>query len=103
MTRELAVIVEDLKAGRLAEPVTVRTFLSWFGAQRRGWQIVHYIREQLAEAGLKTVPDFESRWIDAPIGFQWSDADQSSRGVPADVAVPAANGSPGANPPADPV
>jgi hypothetical protein len=44
MIRELATIADGLKAGRAVEPVTVRTFLSWFGAQRRGWQIVHQIR-----------------------------------------------------------
>jgi hypothetical protein len=44
MIRELATVIDSLKAGRPVEPITVRTFLSWFGAQRRGWQIVHQIR-----------------------------------------------------------
>lgn len=70
MIRELVTVAGGLKAGRAVEPVTVRTFLSWFGAQRRGWQIVHQIREQLGEADLVTVPDFESRFIDAPIDFR---------------------------------
>jgi predicted transcriptional regulator len=70
MIRELAAVADSLKAGRAVEQVTVRTFLSWFGAQRRGWWIVRQIREQLAEADLVTVPDFESRWLDAPIEFQ---------------------------------
>jgi CBS domain-containing protein len=69
MTRELQSIAEDLKAGREAEPVTVRTFLWWFGAQRRGPNIVRHIRQELDKAGLVTVPDFEARWVDAPINF----------------------------------
>jgi hypothetical protein len=57
MIRELAAVADNLKAGRAVEQVTVRTFLSWFGAQRRGWSIVRQIREQLAEADFVTVPD----------------------------------------------
>jgi predicted transcriptional regulator len=66
---ELVTIREDLAAGRPVQSVTVRTFLSWFHAQRRGYWIVRYIKGQLREAGLKTEPDFESTWIDAPISF----------------------------------
>lgn len=69
MIRELRYIADDLRHGREVEPVTVRTFLWWFGAQRRGPNIVRRIREELSEAGLVTVPDFESRWVDAPINF----------------------------------
>jgi CBS domain-containing protein len=70
MVRELSSIAEDLRAGRHVEPVTVRTFLGWFEARRRGFHIVREIRRQLAEAGVITVPDFESRWVDAPIAFE---------------------------------
>ena len=69
MKRELRSIAEDLKAGREVEPIPVRTFLWWFEAQRRGPNIVRRIRHELEEAGLVTVPDFESRWVDAPINF----------------------------------
>ncbi len=72
MKRELQSIVEDLQAGRAVEPVTVRTFLWWFAAQRRGPNIVRRIRQELDEAGLVTVPDFEARWVDAPIDFALS-------------------------------
>jgi predicted transcriptional regulator len=91
MIRELAAISDSLQARRPVEPVSVRTFLSWFGAQRRGWQIVHQIREQLAEADLVTIPNFESRWIDAPIEFQLrtalrevAHAAADTRDIPAD-------------------
>jgi CBS domain-containing protein len=49
--------------------MTVREFLSWFGAYRRGYWIVRQIRDALQEAGLETEPDFESAYIDSPIQF----------------------------------
>jgi len=70
MMHELAAIADDLKAKRAVAPISVRTFLSWFGVQRRGASVVAYIRYELAESGIDTVPDFESCWLDAPIEFQ---------------------------------
>ncbi len=69
MTEKLKKIAEDLRAERPVDPVTVRTFLNWFGAQRRRDTVVAYIRREMAEAGVQTHPDFESAWIDSPIGF----------------------------------
>lgn len=71
-------IPEKLKAvkakignGEKVEPISVRTFLSWYwGSQRRGWWIVKVIRESLAEAGLETFPDFSSAYIDSLIEFR---------------------------------
>jgi predicted transcriptional regulator len=68
-TERLAQISADLKAGKSVAPVTVRQFLSWFGAQRRGYFIVHGIRQHLRKAGIATVPDFESAYIDSLVGF----------------------------------
>jgi CBS domain-containing protein len=52
------------------QPITVRAFLRWFwDSQRRGRWIVTYIRDRLKEFGLKTVPDFESTYLDAEIMF----------------------------------
>jgi CBS domain-containing protein len=48
---------------------TVRTLLSWFEAERRGYWKVHEIRKALRKVKLKTEPDFEDAWIDAPIAF----------------------------------
>ncbi|ANN57541.1 hypothetical protein A9174_12745 [Mesorhizobium loti NZP2037] len=70
MKQELAAIFEDLKAGRNVAPITARTFLSWFGAQRRGGWVVSQIRSELARTGIHTVPDFESCWLDSLIEFQ---------------------------------
>jgi CBS domain-containing protein len=64
---ELQEVTAALREGRPTSPVTVRNFLSWFGVQRRGVNVVHYIRQQLDETGLITVPDFESTWIDGQI------------------------------------
>jgi CBS domain-containing protein len=72
-------IARSLKAGEPVAAVTVRVFLSWFwGSQRRGRWIVSYIREQLDKAGLKTVPDFESTYLDADISFELSIAQKDS-------------------------
>lgn len=73
IARELQNIANDLKVGNPVEPVTVRTFLSWFSVQRRGPNIVRRIRSELEEAGLVTVPDFESRWVDSEIEFDLLD------------------------------
>ena len=66
---ELQTIADNLSQGRVVNPVTVRDFLSWFDAKRRGISIVAYIRDVLDEIGLCTQPDFEEPWIDNPINF----------------------------------
>jgi hypothetical protein len=58
-----------LSKGNATPSVTVREFLSWFGAERRGYWIVASIRDRLNEYGLQTQPDFESAFIDSPIQF----------------------------------
>jgi CBS domain-containing protein len=85
-------IARALHASEPVQPITVRAFLKWFwGSQRRGSFIVWFIRERLREAGLKTVPDFESTYLDAEITFVLAeDADLNERTAPevADAAVP---------------
>lgn len=64
-------IARVLKNGEPVPAVTVRAFLDWFfGTQRRGRWIVTYIRSALNEANLKTVPDFESTYLDAEMKFE---------------------------------
>jgi CBS domain-containing protein len=48
---------------------TVRALLSWFGAERRGYWKVREIRKALNKLKLRTEPDFEEAWINAPITF----------------------------------
>lgn len=58
-----------LDAGEASPTPTVREFLSWVHAQRRGYYIVDELRQALKKAGLETTPDFESAHIDAPLSF----------------------------------
>jgi CBS domain-containing protein len=78
-------IADDLNGGRVPKSVTTRQFLEWFGAQRRGYNIVHHIRNQLEEAGLVTEPDFESAWIDGQIEFKLRDRAAPSEKLPEPV------------------
>jgi len=80
--KRLVRIAEDLAAGRPVTPVSVREFLGWFDAQRRGSWIVTSIRDQLSKHNLDTDPDFESAYIDAPISFTSTIADSSASAQP---------------------
>jgi CBS domain-containing protein len=73
---------EAVKSGEQSPTLTVREFLGWFGAHRRGYIVVQSIRQALAEAGLETVPDFESEYIDSEISFAKASA---APNVPAQV------------------
>lgn len=52
---------------------TVREFLSWAGAERRGTSIVIRLQKLLNENTLTTIPDFESAYIDSQISFARTD------------------------------
>ncbi|MCC8965117.1 hypothetical protein H8A95_23070 [Bradyrhizobium sp. Pear76] len=67
MKSNLAKISDEIDKGTTPPPVTTREFLSWFGAQRRGYSIVAQIRRELKAHKLETTPDFESNYIDAPL------------------------------------
>ncbi len=71
---ELQQIAETLRSGGDPGTVSVREFLGWFGAQRRGSWIVWHIRSLLRMKNLITVPDFESAYIDSPISFALEDS-----------------------------
>ncbi|MEB1547624.1 CBS domain-containing protein [Xanthomonas campestris pv. campestris] len=66
----LAAIAADLSNGVAGPTETVRTLLSWFGAERRGAWVVKQINAALEGNGLVTQPSFESTWIDGSITFQ---------------------------------
>jgi len=71
----LAEIARALRTGETVPAVTVRAFLRWFwGTQRRGHWIVSYIRNSLAEAGLRTEPDFQAAYLDAEMRFELTDS-----------------------------
>lgn len=75
MNNELNIIASELESGNHVDPVTVRTFLGWFGSKRRGPKAVRYIRAKLDEHNVATDPDFESTWIDANINFTLKNRD----------------------------
>ncbi|MCA2998051.1 MAG: hypothetical protein ING75_05545 [Rhodocyclaceae bacterium] len=61
---KLAAIADLLKNGVAPQKETVRAFLLWFGASRRGYRVVRQIRNTLRRYGLATSPDFEWAYID---------------------------------------
>lgn len=67
MNPYLAKVAEAAASGEPPPPVTTREFLSWFGAQRRGYSIVRQIRRELEDYKLVTIPDFESNFIDSQL------------------------------------
>ncbi len=79
----------QLDEGHTPSAVTVRSFLSWFGAQRRGYWIVKDIRRCLSEVGVATVPDFEYAYIDGDILFAVSEgADANTPAAPHGHEIP---------------
>ncbi len=60
---------KQVSEGKEPEPQTVRAFLGWFGAKRRGITVRQNIREALVELQMDTEPDFESAYIDSLLEF----------------------------------
>lgn len=69
MNQYLADVLDQINEQKTPS-TTVRTFLTWFDAYRRRAGVVDRIRSELEEFDLKTVPDFESAWIDGYIHFE---------------------------------
>jgi CBS domain-containing protein len=76
---KLAAITAQLKKGVAPSRETVRTFLLWFDAERRGYY------------GITTTPDFEYTWLDGTIAFITAPAEGAS-------AAPATNGTAATDP-----
>src|ERR1039458_10805845 len=66
-------IEAKLRRGESVNSVSVRSFLGWFGAQRRSHWNVWTIRRALEKAKILTSPDFESAYIDSEIQFELLD------------------------------
>jgi hypothetical protein len=81
MPFECPILAEQLRAGKDVPSPTVREFLAWFDAQRRGYAIVERIRQALSNANLQTDPDFESAYIDSPIRFAPASESPEERAV----------------------
>ncbi len=67
--KELETAAERIKNGVMPDPVTVREFLPWFRAERRGPVIVRNIRRTMDQAELTTDPDFEFTYIDNKVSL----------------------------------
>ena len=52
--RELDAIEESLKKGVAPQPERVWSLLLWFGAERRGYRVVHRIRTALKKHAIMT-------------------------------------------------
>jgi CBS domain-containing protein len=70
-------IAAQLRDGKPVPTPTIREFLGWFDAQRRGYWIVQSIRSALDKTKLTTEPDFEAAYIDSPIRFALMVAEQT--------------------------
>lgn len=66
---KLIAVAAQLKKGVAPSRETVRAFLLWFGAEKRGYRVVRRIRGNLERHGLATTPDFEYTWLDGTIEF----------------------------------
>jgi len=66
---KLKAIAAQLKKGVAPSRETVRTFLLWFGVERRGYNVIRRVRNALKRHGLSTSPDFEYTWLDGTIAF----------------------------------
>lgn len=65
---ELKEVAQEVKKGKKPS-ATVRTLMSWFGAERRGWRKVRKVRRALQHVKLATAPDFEGAYIDSKVSF----------------------------------
>src|SRR5438445_8840078 len=83
----LGTIASVLRSGGSAPVVSVRSFLQWFDAQRRGYYIVKGIRRALAEAGIRTKPDFEPVYIDSEISFVLDQPSEVDATQPREITV----------------
>jgi CBS domain-containing protein len=84
---KLAAVADQLRKGVAPPKESVRAFLLWFDAERRGYRVVRRIRGALRRHGLATTPDFEWAYIDGQVGFTKAPPEaQAAQGVADDSA-----------------
>jgi CBS domain-containing protein len=88
--RRLTAIHEALAAAQPVESLTVREFISWFNAERRGYKVTYRIRRYLKDHGIRTVPDFDGVHIDARIAFAQAEPEVEAQPEQQAVEVPPA-------------
>jgi len=79
---KLTEIAKQIKKGVKPQRVTARTFIGWFGAQRRYPNTVSMIRYGLKKYNLVTKPDFDSVYIDSLISLQSAPPEAYKDGQP---------------------
>ena len=84
---KLIAIKAQIKQGVVPQQETVRIFLQWFHAARRGFNVVRHIRQRLKYHGIVTVPDFEYQYIDSSLSFALAPADENSPSEDSDRTV----------------
>jgi len=72
---------QRLDEGKPVYRVRVRRILELEGAERRGIAITRRISDKFEENGLKTVPDFQSTWIDALVAIKPVDENVNAEGL----------------------
>ncbi|MEM8671020.1 MAG: CBS domain-containing protein [Planctomycetota bacterium] len=77
---KLSEIEADIQNGK-AVFASPRDILAWFGAQRRGVNVVSWIKHCLTKHSLTTSPDFEYEYIDGVVSFKSTDATTSASGT----------------------
>lgn len=75
--KQVLEISDRLKSGRAVRRHTVRSVLKWFGAVRRGSNVVPDIKTALASLGLGTDPELDKTGIDDLVRFFLRTADSS--------------------------
>ena len=62
-------VAARLKSGEIIQPVTIRTLLQWFGAQRRSIPTNRAVRDALFKNNLRITPDLHEAYLDDDIEF----------------------------------
>lgn len=73
--------------------ISIRDLLDLWGAKRRGYWVVHQVRQGLAEAGLTTEPDFANGWIDDRVMLKALPSTTVDHAEPGSVGINASPGS----------
>jgi len=76
---------QRLTEGKPIYRVRVRRILEMDGAERRGAAIMNRISKRLESNGLKTVPDFQSVWIDALVNIKLANEAADSEDHPENI------------------
>src|ERR1700682_1955480 len=76
---KLKELAQQITTTGRSRQVKVRTLLSWFGAQRRGSQVVREVRSALRRTTLVAQPDFEQAYIDGKISLRGASISTTNR------------------------